>query len=148
VIFIALTKSDLNSKSPQKRWRKLPGYIIRNEKMASEIGLCFELWKYRSKKIAAAYRASPLPQIALHRYWKSNFRIPIGDAFLSLTLCLSRSEFSADSLGCAFSAHSYTINPDFSIPPLKMFLSLSRVNVHNLAQVANWCSLVKTSLEL
>jgi hypothetical protein len=33
--------------------------------MASEIGLCRKIWKYRSKK--------SLPQIALHRYWNSNF---------------------------------------------------------------------------
>jgi hypothetical protein len=33
--------------------------------MVSEIGLCRELCKYRSKK--------SLPQIALHRYWNSNF---------------------------------------------------------------------------
>jgi hypothetical protein len=43
--------------------------------MASEIELSYELWKYRSKEIAATNRASPLPQIALHRYWKTNFRM-------------------------------------------------------------------------
>jgi hypothetical protein len=35
-----------------------------NDKMASEIGLCHELWKYRSKK--------SLPQIAHLRYRKSH----------------------------------------------------------------------------
>jgi hypothetical protein len=35
--------------------------------MASEIELCRELWKSGSKK--------SLPQIALHRYWKTNFTV-------------------------------------------------------------------------
>jgi hypothetical protein len=43
--------------------------------MTSEIALCHDHWKYRSKiSLHAAYRASPLPQIALHRYWNSTFR--------------------------------------------------------------------------
>jgi hypothetical protein len=33
-------------------------------KMASEITLFSELWKYKSKK--------SLPEIALHRYWKAS----------------------------------------------------------------------------
>jgi hypothetical protein len=56
--------------------------------MVSEIELCRELWKYEAKKSlpriahlrcrkerisAAAKRAYTLPQIMLHRYWKTNF---------------------------------------------------------------------------
>jgi hypothetical protein len=52
-IFIALTETDSNHKSV---------III----MASEIALGCKVWKYRSK--------ISLPQIALHRYWKANFR--------------------------------------------------------------------------
>jgi hypothetical protein len=43
------------------------------------------LWKYRSKKIAATNRASPLPQIALHGYWKTNFSVvPSKEGHLNL----------------------------------------------------------------
>jgi Na+/serine symporter len=52
------------------------------KKMTPKIGLCREHWKYRSKK-------KPLPQIALHRYWNSNFSLilfsrysPFGVVFL------------------------------------------------------------------
>jgi hypothetical protein len=40
--------------------------------MASEIELCTEFWKCRSKK--SPQIVPPLPQIALHGYWKTSFR--------------------------------------------------------------------------
>jgi hypothetical protein len=64
-IFIALTESDSNC--PDKAARNYMAILFGMKKM-SEIELCRKLWKYRSKKIAGVNRASPLPQIALHRY--------------------------------------------------------------------------------
>jgi hypothetical protein len=44
------------------------GYNIRSEKMAYEIALCCEPWKYRSNKSLPQIPPTPLPQIALGRY--------------------------------------------------------------------------------
>jgi hypothetical protein len=55
------------------------------KKIASEIRLCPELWKYRSKRSLPQNaqlryqksRISAAEKIALHRYWKASFRVII-----------------------------------------------------------------------